>query len=116
MTTRRSFFSVLAAVAATATLDPERALWVPGKRVISTPSPVRLATMAETMAAQREFMRPHLPSLMLQSSALWKRIADSGPISTRAQPASPFSLLLYTRHALCHNYHSRNGNHGPGVR
>lgn len=33
---RRSF---LASLAATLTLDPERALWVPGKRLISIPAP-----------------------------------------------------------------------------
>ncbi len=34
MTTRRSF---LAAIAATLALDPARALWVPGKKLISIP-------------------------------------------------------------------------------
>ena len=34
---RRGFLSLLAGVAAGAVLDPERALWVPGKKVISIP-------------------------------------------------------------------------------
>lgn len=34
----RSFFSAIAAVAAGAVLDPERALWVPGKKLISIPT------------------------------------------------------------------------------
>jgi hypothetical protein len=38
---RRGFFGALAAIAATATLDPERLLWVPGKKLISIPPPVR---------------------------------------------------------------------------
>ncbi|MGD0012803.1 MAG: hypothetical protein ABSD56_00025 [Bryobacteraceae bacterium] len=36
---RRGFFAVLAGVAATAVLDPERLLWVPGKKLISIPRP-----------------------------------------------------------------------------
>ncbi len=35
MTTRRSF---LAAIAATLVLDPERALWVPGRKMFSIPA------------------------------------------------------------------------------
>jgi hypothetical protein len=35
---RRSFFSSLAAFAATATLDPERLLWRPGAKTIFVPS------------------------------------------------------------------------------
>lgn len=36
---RRGFLGALAAIAATATLDPERLLWVPGKKLISIPAP-----------------------------------------------------------------------------
>lgn len=36
MTSRRGF---LGAIAAALTLDPERALWVPGKKLISVPAP-----------------------------------------------------------------------------
>lgn len=36
---RRGFFGSLAAIAATAVLDPERLLWVPGKKLISIPAP-----------------------------------------------------------------------------
>jgi len=35
---RRGFLGVLATVAAGATLDPERALWVPGAKLISVPA------------------------------------------------------------------------------
>ena len=34
---RRGFLSVLSAVSATAVLDPERLLWVPGAKTISIP-------------------------------------------------------------------------------
>lgn len=37
---RRAFFGALAGLAATATLDPERLLWVPGRKLISIPTPV----------------------------------------------------------------------------
>jgi hypothetical protein len=40
MTNRRGFFGVLAAAIAGATLDPERLLWEPGKKLISIPKPV----------------------------------------------------------------------------
>lgn len=36
-TSRRGFLSFLGAAAATAVLDPERLLWVPGKKLISIP-------------------------------------------------------------------------------
>ncbi len=39
---RRSFFSALAAIAATAALDPERLLWRPGAKLISIPQGPRL--------------------------------------------------------------------------
>lgn len=38
---RRAFFGLLATVAARATLDPERLLWVPGAKLISIPAPTR---------------------------------------------------------------------------
>lgn len=34
---RRSFFSAIGAIAATAAVDPERLLWTPGKKLISIP-------------------------------------------------------------------------------
>lgn len=37
--TRRGFLGMLGAVIAGATLDPEFALWVPGKKLISIPKP-----------------------------------------------------------------------------
>lgn len=40
MTSRRTFFASLAAALV---LDPERALWVPGKKMISVPKPPFLA-------------------------------------------------------------------------
>lgn len=36
---RRGFLSALVGFAAGATLDPERLLWVPGKKLISIPAP-----------------------------------------------------------------------------
>lgn len=46
---RRGFFGALAAIAATATLDPERALWVSGKKLISIPAPPGLMTVDEML-------------------------------------------------------------------
>jgi len=36
---RRGFLAMLGGTAAAATLDPERLLWVPGRKTISIPSP-----------------------------------------------------------------------------
>lgn len=44
---RRSFFGVLATVAASAALDPERLLWVPGQRKIFIPAPARVLASAD---------------------------------------------------------------------
>jgi hypothetical protein len=46
---RRGFLSTLAGAAAALTLDPEKLLWVPGKKTISIPSavPAELADMFE---------------------------------------------------------------------
>lgn len=38
MTTRRGFLSLLGASIATASLDPDRLLWVPGQKTISIPA------------------------------------------------------------------------------
>lgn len=39
LVTRRGFFGLLAGAAAGFVADPERALWVPGRRLISIPRP-----------------------------------------------------------------------------
>ncbi len=39
---RRGFFGLLAGIAATAFLDPEKLLWKPGARLISIPNPPRV--------------------------------------------------------------------------
>ncbi len=41
MTPRRSFLTSIATVLATATLDPEKLLWIPGQRHISIPAMVK---------------------------------------------------------------------------
>ena len=41
---RRGFLTAVAAIAATAVLDPERALWIPGKKLISIPRPLPACT------------------------------------------------------------------------
>jgi hypothetical protein len=43
MNTRRGFLGIIGAAMAVAALDPERALWVPGKRMISIPKPLATA-------------------------------------------------------------------------
>jgi hypothetical protein len=43
---RRSFFSSLAGAAAALSLDPDRALWVPGRKLISIPKPAPVSSDA----------------------------------------------------------------------
>lgn len=45
---RRGFFAAFAAIAAAATLDPERLLWVPGRKLISIPSVFDLSPVVIT--------------------------------------------------------------------
>jgi len=42
---RRNFLSILGTVAATAALDPERLLWVPGAKMISVPADRKIALL-----------------------------------------------------------------------
>jgi hypothetical protein len=54
MMNRRGFLSALGVALAGATLDPERALWVPGAKLISIPPPTRFVSGASVMAAWRK--------------------------------------------------------------
>lgn len=60
MNNRRGFLKFLGGAAATATLDPERLLWVPGQRVISIPAP-RVITMEEFHA---RYIDPYFEALV----------------------------------------------------
>ncbi len=82
MTSRRGFLSFLGAAVATATLDPERLLWVPGAKVYSIPAPTVIEpTSLEMIAAQLEVVRPHIEEMFFRSSAFWRRIQERGPVS-----------------------------------
>ena len=84
---RRGFLSVLGGVAATAVLDPEYLLWVPGAKTFSIPPDpswdayYRGLSNAETLAAQREFIHPNLETLFLAASILWEKIQINSAIS-----------------------------------
>ena len=66
MNSRRGFLGFLASAVATATLDPERLLWVPGQKLISIPSPTvaPLFSPEEVMAAMLEQLRPKIRAFM----------------------------------------------------
>ncbi len=65
MNSRRGFLSLLGGAAAALVLDPERALWVPGKKLISIPeTPKVVLSTSEMIAAQLEAIRPELKALM----------------------------------------------------
>jgi hypothetical protein len=55
---RRGFLSLLGIGAATAAVDPERLLWVPGRKLISIPKPSgnRFLTRQEITSAQLEIL------------------------------------------------------------
>ncbi len=53
--TRRGFFGLLAAPVVAMTLDPEKALWVPGKKLISIPKPAIFRPMTATQIIQAAF-------------------------------------------------------------
>lgn len=60
MLSRRGFFGLLAGAAAIA-LDPERALWTPGARLISIPAPGRLTVrVMRYYGAEGLFVRVHV--------------------------------------------------------
>lgn len=69
---RRGFFGFLGGVAATAVLDPERLLWVPGTKTIFLPSDEQVlranAIRRNTAAlkAQMEYIRASLPAIFEQ--------------------------------------------------
>jgi len=79
---RRGFLSLLGGAAAALVLDPERALWVPGRKLISIPETPKVVLSSETIAAQVEAIRPELETLMILSSVLWKNINVCGAISS----------------------------------
>lgn len=47
---RRGFFGALAAAIAGSTLDPEKLLWVPGRKLISIPKPIPAPILAHPTA------------------------------------------------------------------
>lgn len=50
LTTRRGFFGSLAGLAAGMALDPERALWIPGRKAYSIPRVISLRATEEELA------------------------------------------------------------------
>lgn len=53
MQNRRGFLGMLAAAIAGATLDPERLLWEPGKKLISIAAPRELRIVGETIHVRK---------------------------------------------------------------
>ena len=65
MMNRRGFFGLLGGAVAALTLDPEKALWVPGKKLISIPSGYGTGRLQEFVVtglsvSQEEFMELYL--------------------------------------------------------
>ena len=76
MTSRRGFLSFIGAALASATLDPERLLWVPGAKTISIPEPRDISSediSSEVIAAMFEQVRPKLQELFSRDDAKFQR-------------------------------------------
>lgn len=72
MTSRRGFLGLLATVAAGATLDPERLLWVPGAKLISIP---KTRSMADIL---REIEQETAAGMGISIEAFLRRKAAFG--------------------------------------
>lgn len=75
MLNRRGFLAMLTAAFVA---DPERLLWIPGKKLISVPKPYfpPYVSEAEIIASRMAFVRPGLEKLVWVSSPLWKLIEE----------------------------------------
>lgn len=94
---RRGFFGAFAAFAATATLDPERLLWVPGKKLISIPAPPRLMTvdqLLEEALRRLGYSRPLSPDQMTETF-----LEMSGMVHQQMLRPTPEYPLLACLHA-----------------
>ena len=68
---RRGFLGLLTG-AGVAAFDPERLLWVPGRKLISIPAAPRLVTDSEVIAIMLECMRPKLEKFLVMKSCTFK--------------------------------------------
>lgn len=97
MTSRRAFFAQLASVAAApAVLDPERLLWVPGRKLISIPRPRPIFRYYARELLQSGFAitRGVQPRELIFSSADPRRL---GEVIMHRPPAiiDPFEVPLH---------------------
>jgi hypothetical protein len=104
--TRRGLFGILASAAAAAVLDPERALWLPGRKLISIPAPpafkrgdrirIPVRYYPEYSRALERFERDRLE---LISRQLWP-IAGELEQRTIVDPAEAARLGVRVGHTL----------------
>ena len=77
---RRGFLgALLGGLAASAVIDPEKLLWVPGRKTISIPSPVRLSMLDEINAVTMRYLAsaPKLIDNIFQQDPLLYRLVNS---------------------------------------
>lgn len=90
MMNRRNFLAMLAAAVAA---DPDKALWVPGRKKIIIPGPreytyddLRLAEMYAQMQVQKQpFYQPYIPMSLGLGETSWSVLPDSYPFRYRHQ-------------------------------
>ena len=118
---RRGFLSSLAAAAGIVALDPERALWLPGKKLISIPKTVHVPEWqhktvisffpeneiaaiyrkhdqwAEPANAEifQRFIRPQMVALEAEVAAAEKKYGRKAYLATIEMPLVPLSFRAY---------------------
>ena len=88
---RRSFFSVLAGATA-ASFDPERLLWVPGRKLVSIPkqlAPFSRDSMLMLLQASLEYQR--------QYNAMWSGLIEQANIAPRPPWATRIGYTIAVR-------------------
>lgn len=80
MTTRRGFLSLLGLGAGAMTLDPERLLWVSGKKLISIPTASYTPTMAEINSYANKYITPRLVDEIFKKDPLFVLLFNDWPL------------------------------------
>lgn len=122
MTTRRGFLGAIAGLVAGATLDPERALWVPGKKLISIPHETTWQLVSMRWEITKELLDPyHRDQYFATALAVLqeevRRRSNGLPVKQYAPPpiAGCEQSVTDTRTRLSRAYDVRNGSHLYGL-
>lgn len=99
MVNRRGFLQAIGAALAGAVIDPERALWIPCRKLISIPKPtIQTMTIEEfddlyIKPAVDRFFQPPNASYFLDQQGVWKWSADDWTLISYPVPVTPSKSL-----------------------